>query len=98
MKITIKNFYHKYQTILVVLIIGLYNLYVCWQYLFSGSSTAVTSSIILMILTMLIASCIHLFAFDINNATWKQLLSAAGIFFLLLIVEFGGQAFLRLNF
>lgn len=98
MKITIKNFYHKYQTIFVVLIIGLYNLYVCWQYLFSGSNKAVISSIILIILMMLITSCFHFFSFDINNATWKQLFSAAGIFFLWLIVEFGGQAFLRLNF
>ncbi|WEV50695.1 hypothetical protein OZX69_07010 [Lactobacillus sp. ESL0731] len=98
MKITIKNFYHKYQTIFVVLIIGLYSLDTYWKYLFSNSIRATICSAVLTVLTMLIAYCARFFAFDINNATWKQLFSAAGIFFLWLIVEYGGLAFLILNF
>ncbi|MDF7669004.1 hypothetical protein [Lactobacillus sp. ESL0703] len=98
MKATIKNFYHKHQLDISVLIIGLYSLDTYWQYFFSSSIKAAISSAVLTAITMLIAYCARFFTFDINNATWKQLFSGAGIFFLLLIVEYGGLAFLKLNF
>lgn len=100
MKITIRNFYHKYKAGLTALFFGLYSVSDCWQYLFSGSSRAIICSIILIILATLSTYWLISYydQFDTSKATWKQLFSAAGILFLCIFLIFIAPSLFRLIF